>query len=101
MIGEDELFFCGGQNGSRAFSLNLNTFAITIKKPMFFERENHSLILYKNKVFALGGFSSHHDSCISNCEVYDIYLDKWSSIKEMNYRRQSFGACLLQSELDK
>lgn len=98
MIGEDELLFCGGKNGQKTFSLSLNTFAVTPRRNMCIDRQGHSLILYKNKVFALGGYSASRAACVSQCEVYDIYLDKWGPIKEMNYRRLSFGACLLQSE---
>lgn len=98
MIGEDELLFCGGPNGSRVFTLNLNTFVVTSRKQMLLDRQGHSLILYKNKVFALGGYSTLHGTTLAQCEVYDIYLDKWTPIKEMNYRRRSFGSCLLQTE---
>lgn len=98
MVSTDELLFCGGNNGARCFTLNLNTFAIASKRQMFFDRQKHSLILYRNKVFALGGYSTAHGRCLSQCEVYDTFLDKWTPIRDMHHRRQSFGACLLQSE---
>lgn len=98
MTGEDELFFCGGANGSRTFTLNLNTFVVANKRPMHLDRKGHSLILYKNKVFALGGFSVLSQATVAQCEVYDIFLDKWAPVKEMTNRRRNFGACLLQTE---
>jgi hypothetical protein len=98
MTGEDELFFCGGANGARTFTLNLNTFVVTNKRQMHLDRTGHSLILYKNKVFALGGYSTVHQTTVAQCEVYDIFLDKWTPVKELTYRRRHFGACLLQTE---
>ena len=97
MISEEELLFCGGPNGTHCFSLSLNTFCVASKKPMALARKNHALIAYKTKVFALGGYSEMTGDTTKSCEVYDTYLDKWNSIQDMHFSRESLGATLLQS----
>lgn len=97
-INNDEVLLTGGSNEASVFSLNLKTFKIKMKKPMKYARHNHGIIFSKNRVFVLGGYNHKEKDCITKCEVYDIDLDRWNVIKDMNRKRQSFGVCLLKNE---
>ena len=68
------------------------------KKPMKYARNNHGIIFHKNRVFALGGYNYKEKDCTTRCEVYDIELDRWTVIKDMQFKRQNFGVCLLHNE---
>ncbi len=95
------MLLTGGANEASVYLLNLKTLKISPKKPMNFSRDNHGIIFYKNLVYVLGGYCFHKKDCITKCEVYDVERDRWSQIKDMNFKRKDFGVCLLQKEFDK
>lgn len=97
-ISSNEIFLCGGSNGTATFILDLKLMRLIPKRPLPFKRSGHISLFYKNRVFVLGGTCEDSKECLSKCDVYDIDLDRWAPISEMNHRRKDFGACLLENE---
>lgn len=97
-IGNNNILLTGGSNESTAFTLNLKTFKIKQTNSMKIPRNSHGVIFHKNRVFAIGGYNYRENGCTTKCEVFDIELERWSTIKDMNRKRQNFGVCLLYNE---
>lgn len=97
-VSANEVFFSGGDLGAKAFILNLKNMRVTQRKPMTIPRSQHELVLHRERIFAISGFCSPEKNCTSECEVYDLGLDRWARIKEINFKRQKFGVYMLPNE---
>ena len=97
-INHNKILLTGGSNEASVFSLDLNNFKISLKKPMKYARNSHGIIFHKNRVFVLGGYNHKEKDCTTKCEVYDVELDRWNLIKDMNKKRLNFGVCFLYNE---
>lgn len=97
-INPSEILISGGKLGSRTYLFNLRKIKVYPRKSMKVSRANHELLVQRERVFALSGYSQPERSCTDKCEVYDFGLDRWTEIKHMNLKRQNFGAFLLPNE---
>lgn len=65
---------------------------IVVKLPsLIFSHSNHSMIFYKNQIYAIGGYNSNR------CERYDIKSSKWSMMADMNSIERQRPILLVES----
>ncbi len=73
---------------------NITTSRWSNMETMHNSREQHSVVVAKNKIYALGGYG-----CYGRSEVYDIDSGKWIEIKRMNQDRYGFAAVAVGTKI--
>ena len=58
---------------------------------MEYPRYKHELVLCRNKVYAIGGYTLNR-AVSASVEAYDANLDKWETKQAMNFPRADFTA---------
>jgi hypothetical protein len=59
--------------------VNLTSFEMTLKPPMFTRRYGHNSIYIEGYVYVVGGLNTHK---LKKCERFDIASNRWESIPE-------------------
>ena len=84
----DLLYFIGGNDGDSILNtvetLNLATNEWRRKEGMNEARDELSVVVNKNKIYAIGGFGGKDNQPLKTVEVYDPTTDKWKLIPSMN-----------------
>ena len=62
---------------------------------MYEVRDQLSVVVSKNKIYAIGGFGGKENQPLKSVEVFDPKLQKWKQIAAMNQPRRALAAAVL------
>jgi len=95
---DNKLFIIGGtSNNARSvkwvFCLDLDTMKFSELPPLQIERCFVSSVLLGNYIYAIGGFDGiDRHNRLTSAEKFDISLNNWEKIADLNGQRSDFGA---------
>ena len=95
IVNEDYLFLCGGVNytmdqiTNKAFQYSIKTNEFQALPSMSTKKFNFPCILFRNKVYAIGGrsYGSGEEAILSDCESFDLIQGKWTGMPNMEIPR--------------